>query len=105
VPGNLVEVEITSVVDFGAFGKLPEGVQGLIHQSELGYSAPGYEESLIESGTKVLVKILNINAERERIALSMQKVPLEKQIDWMVEASEQDKENGEADQSVPEDED
>jgi small subunit ribosomal protein S1 len=84
VPGDLVEVEITSMVDFGAFGKLPEGVQGLIHKSELGYSAPQDIDKDLDPGTKVLVKVLRINVERERIALSMRKVPMEEQIDWMM---------------------
>jgi ribosomal protein S1 len=90
VPGNLVEVEITSVVDFGAFGKLPEGVQGLIHKSELGYTAPDDEGEALDPGTKVLVKILRINTERERISLSMRQVPMEKQLDWMLDTLDQD---------------
>ena len=90
VPGDLVEVEITSVVDFGVFAKLPEGVQGLIHKSELGYPPPGDQGNTIEPGSKVLVKILRIDAERERIALSMQRVPMEKQFDWMRESLDQD---------------
>ena len=90
VPGDLVEVEITSVVDFGVFAKLPEGVQGLIHKSELGYPPPGDQGNTIEPGSKVLVKILRIDAERERIALSMQRVPMEKQFDWMRKSLDQD---------------
>jgi small subunit ribosomal protein S1 len=90
VPGNLVEVEITSVVDFGAFGKLPEGVQGLIHKSELGYTAPDDVGEALYPGTKVLVKILKINTERERIALSMRRVPMEKQMEWMLNEFDQD---------------
>jgi small subunit ribosomal protein S1 len=85
VPGNLVEVEITSVVDFGAFARLPEGIHGLIHISEMGYTAPGNDSEVFEPGTKVLTQILRINVDRERIALSMRKVPIEKQMDWMLE--------------------
>lgn len=90
VLGNLVEVEITSVVDFGAFAKFPEGVQGLIHKTELGYTAPGNESDALGPGIKILVKILRINAERERISLSMRKVPMEKQLDWMLMDFNQD---------------
>ena len=57
VPGDLGEVEITNVVDFGAFAKLPEGIQGLIHISELGYTAPGNDPEVVEPGNKILVKI------------------------------------------------
>ena len=84
VPGDLVEVEITSVVDFGAFAKLPEGLQGLIHISELGYTTPGKDREIVEPGARVLTKILRINAAKKRIARSMRKVPVENQLDWMV---------------------
>jgi small subunit ribosomal protein S1 len=87
-PGELVEVEITNMVGFGAFAELPEGVQGLIHVSEIGYTAPSDSESLVQPGETVLVKILNIDKERERISLSMRQVPMEKQIDWMLEAED-----------------
>jgi small subunit ribosomal protein S1 len=88
VPGDLVEVEILKVVDFGAFARLPEGIHGLIHKTQLGYTIPGNEGEIVKSGMKVLVKILRINPDRERIALSMRQVPMEKQLDWMLDEYE-----------------
>jgi translation initiation factor 2 alpha subunit (eIF-2alpha) len=44
---------------------------------------------------KVLAKILNIEPARNRISLSMQKVPLEKQIDWLLGEYDQDTESAE----------
>lgn len=79
-PGSLIEVEITNRVDFGAFARLPEGIQGLIHKSELGYNHPGDADADVEPGSKVCVKILRMDPEQERISLSMQQVPLEKQL-------------------------
>lgn len=90
VPGDLVEVEIKSVVDFGAFGSLPSGIQGLIHKTELGYTALASEGEILEPGTKVFVKILKIDAQRERISFSMRKVPMESQLNWMLNDFEQD---------------
>jgi small subunit ribosomal protein S1 len=87
-PGDLMEVKITDVVDFGAFGELPEGVQGLIHISEIGYTAPESSQDVLEEGKPVLVRVLNVDAERERISLSMRKVPMEKQLDWMLETED-----------------
>jgi ribosomal protein S1 len=95
VVGDLIEVEITSMVDFGAFAKLPEGVQGLIHNTQLGYSAPGTNSDVLKPGMKVLVKILRIEPNRERISLSMQNVPLEKQIDWLLGEFDPDTESAE----------
>jgi small subunit ribosomal protein S1 len=93
VIGDLVEVEIISVVDFGAFAKLPEGVEGLIHNTQLGYSAPGTDIDILKPGMKVLTIILSIEPMRERISLSMQKVPLEKQLDWLLGEFDQNKES------------
>jgi ribosomal protein S1 len=92
-PGNLVPVRITNVVDFGAFGELSAGLQGLIHTSELGYTVPGAESDTPEPGETVLVKILRIEPERERIGLSMRQVPAEKQLDWLLGKLESHAEN------------
>jgi ribosomal protein S1 len=84
-PGNLLEVKIVNVVDFGAFAELPEGVQGLIHISELGYPVAEDMKVPIQIGETVLVKILNIDVERQRVSLSMKQVPGERQRDWLFE--------------------
>lgn len=87
-PGDLIEGTVTKVLDFGAFVELPEGVEGLVHVSEIGYSTTGTPQEVVKAGEEVLVRILDIDKERERISLSMRKVPLEKQIAWMVEQEE-----------------
>lgn len=88
-PGSLMTGEVTKVLDFGAFVHLQEGVEGLVHVSQLGYTAPGSPDSVVVPGEKVLVKVLYIDVERERISLSMRQVPVEEQISWMIERSEQ----------------
>jgi ribosomal protein S1 len=84
-PGDLVKGKVVSVLDFGAFVELPEGVQGLIHASEIGYSAMGSPENTVRSGEVVLVRIISIDADRERISLSMRRVPIDEQISWMID--------------------
>lgn len=83
--GDYIEVTITRVVDFGAFARLDEGIEGLIHSSQIGYSATQSLKEAVKSGDKVLVKVLDVNPERRRMALSMRQVPLEKQISWAME--------------------
>jgi len=80
-PEDLVEVKIVNIVDFGAFAELPEGVQGLIHISELGY----YDDDIdaLNVGKTVLVRVLNVDVDRQRASLSMKQVPLEKQLAWL----------------------
>lgn len=83
-PGDIISVEVVDQVDFGVFAQLENGIQGLIHVSELGYTKPDGVRSVVETGERIPVVILDIDSERERVALSMRQVPREKQIDWMM---------------------
>jgi small subunit ribosomal protein S1 len=71
-PGQVVSAVITSIVPFGAFARIEEGLDGLIHSSE--FTAEGgvgeSEEGLCE-GQVVQVKVLNVNAARQRLGLSL----------------------------------
>lgn len=88
-PGDLVEGEVTNVRNFGAFVMLPEGVEGLIHVSELGIVGPGYPQDIVHPGDKVLVRILDIEQERERISLSMSRVTKDEQMSWLERSQEE----------------
>ena len=83
--GDVVKGTVTSVVSFGAFVELPVGVQGLVHVSELGYYSHQDTPNIVKPGDTILVCILDIDADRERVSLSMRKVPIETQIDWLAE--------------------
>ena len=85
-PGDYVEVVITRIVDFGSFARLPDGIEGLIHASQIGYSAVQNPKDAVKTGDRVLVKILEIHSERRRMALSMRQVPLEKQMAWSMDS-------------------
>lgn len=80
---DLVEGEVTNVVDFGAFVALPEGVEGLLHVSEMVVGGAGSPEEALRPGDKVLVRIVELNPEDERIGLSMQQVTYDEQMAWM----------------------
>ncbi len=82
--GNLAEGLVVSVLDFGAFIELEEGLQGLAHVSEIGYANAEDPKAVVKKGDPVLVKILNIEPERERVSLSMRRVPLSEQMDWIL---------------------
>jgi small subunit ribosomal protein S1 len=63
---------ITSVVPFGAFARLEEGLDGLIHISEMG--APGEKvnpRNLLHEGQEVLVRILHVDSTKQRLGLSL----------------------------------
>lgn len=84
-PGDVIEGEVKNVLDFGAFVEVAEGIEGLVHVSEIGYSATGAPQDLVKPGEKILVRVLDIDPKRERISLSMRRVPIEEQIAWMAE--------------------
>ena len=71
-PGQVVSAVIMSIVPFGAFARLEEGLDGLIHASE--FVAEGSETETIDGlyeGQIVQVRILNVNAARQRLGLSL----------------------------------
>lgn len=70
-PGQVAEAIITSVVPFGAFARLEEGLDGLIHKSEMGYEEEINPAELLQEGQSVQVRVLHIDPERQRLGLSM----------------------------------
>jgi small subunit ribosomal protein S1 len=88
--GDYVEGVITRLVEFGAFVKLPQGIEGLIHTSQIGYSSHQVPQNAVKSGDKVLLKVLEVKPDRKRIALSMRQVPIERQIAWSMDSLDQD---------------
>jgi small subunit ribosomal protein S1 len=69
--GEIVEAIITNVVSFGAFARLPEGVEGLIHTSELAEGSFLHPRDVVKEGQVVKVRIMNIEPTRQRIGLTM----------------------------------
>ena len=82
--GDLVEGIVVSVLDFGAFVELEKGLQGLIHVSEIGYTTTEKPSDVVKKGDQVLVRIMAIEPARERVSLSMRRVPVSEQMDWMM---------------------
>ena len=69
-PGQVVEGKISNIVDFGAFVDL-EGIDGLIHISELSWSHVNHPSEVVSIGDTVRVKVLDIDKERQRISLGL----------------------------------
>lgn len=97
-PGDLIEGTVTNVRDFGAFIEIPEGVVGLVHVSEIGFGGTGNPKELVKKGDTVLCRIIDIEPEKERMSLSMQRVTYDEQISWMVENVEEAERKGETSQ-------
>ena len=73
-PGDVLEGAVTKVVAFGAFVEILPGVEGLVHISELADHHVENPSEVVEPGTKLNVKILEIDEERRRLSLSIKRV-------------------------------
>ena len=69
-PGAIVEGVISNIVDFGAFVDL-EGIDGLIHISELSWTHVNHPSEVLTIGDHVEVKVLDIDRDRQRISLGL----------------------------------
>jgi small subunit ribosomal protein S1 len=70
-PGDIIEAIITNVVSFGAFARLPEGIEGLIHTSELAEGSFLHPKNVVHEGDTVKVRIMNVDAGRQRMGLTL----------------------------------
>ena len=72
--GDELEGTVTKVVTFGAFVEIMDGVEGLVHISELAHHHVDNPREIVEPGQDVRVKILEIDSERRRLSLSVKRV-------------------------------
>ncbi len=68
--GEIVTGTVSNLVDFGAFVDL-EGIDGLIHISELSWNHVDHPSEVVEVGEEVEVKVLEVDRDRERISLGL----------------------------------
>jgi small subunit ribosomal protein S1 len=74
-PGMILEGKVTSIADFGAFVEIEEGLEGLVHISELNRGKKKGAE--ISEGGRVEVEVLNVDPEEKKIGLSIRSVKKE----------------------------
>jgi small subunit ribosomal protein S1 len=72
--GDVVEGRVTKVVTFGAFVEILPGVEGLVHISELAQHHVENPREIVTQGQPVNVKIIEVDAERRRLSLSLKRV-------------------------------
>jgi small subunit ribosomal protein S1 len=72
--GDVLEGKVTKVVSFGAFVEIMEGVEGLVHISELAQHHVENPREVVEPEDEAKVKILEIDEERRRLSLSLKRV-------------------------------
>ena len=69
--GSEVPGEVTKLVPFGAFVKVADGIEGLVHISELSTDHVEAPEAVVNVGDTVTVRVIDVDEERRRVSLSM----------------------------------
>lgn len=77
--GSHVEVEIAKIVSFGAFAKLENGVEGLIHVSEISNERINKPEEVLSVGDKVSAKVISVDPSERKIGLSIREFHRDKE--------------------------
>ena len=71
--GQLLEGTVTNVVSFGAFVRIEEGVEGLVHISELAEGNLFHPRNVVREGDCVRVQVLNVDPGKQRLGLSLRR--------------------------------
>ena len=71
VPGQIVKGKVTKIVQFGVFISVEDGIEGLVHISELSWKHIDHPSEVVKVGDKVTVEVLDVDLDRERISLSL----------------------------------
>ncbi|HLB12007.1 MAG TPA: S1 RNA-binding domain-containing protein [Dehalococcoidia bacterium] len=69
--GQLVPATVTKLTKFGAFARLSDGLEGLVHISELEDRRIGHPKEVIKEGDELTLKIISIDPQRQRLGLSL----------------------------------
>ncbi|MBI2862945.1 MAG: 30S ribosomal protein S1 [Chloroflexi bacterium] len=75
--GQLVKGTITKLAPFGAFARLEEGIEGLIHVSELSEKRIQHPKEVVEEGAVLTLKVVKVEPERHRLGLSLKQAQQE----------------------------
>jgi small subunit ribosomal protein S1 len=72
--GEIIDGQVTKLVPFGAFVRVAQGIEGLVHISEISDQHIDAPESVLSVGDQVRVKVIEVDVPRRRISLSMRQV-------------------------------
>jgi small subunit ribosomal protein S1 len=72
--GEVIGGQVTKLVPFGAFVRLAQGIEGLVHISELSHEHVDTPESVLSVGDEVQVKVVDVDVSWRRVSLSMRQV-------------------------------
>ncbi|MDZ4762905.1 MAG: S1 RNA-binding domain-containing protein [Chloroflexota bacterium] len=80
--GQLVEGTISRVAQFGAFVSLDPGIEALLHTSQIAEPPPEDPSLVVHEGQKLLMRVISIEADKQRLGLSLKEVTAEEKERW-----------------------
>jgi len=90
--GDVVKGKVTRLIKFGAFVELEKGLEGLVHISELSAKPVHKPEDAVKEGDEVMVKILRVLPEEQKIGLSIKEIELDKEREELKKIKEKEEE-------------
>jgi ribosomal protein S1 len=69
--GDIIDGTVTKLVNFGAFVRVRDGLEGLIHISELSHQRVAHPGDVVHEGQTLKLKIISLDSERHRLGLSL----------------------------------
>jgi small subunit ribosomal protein S1 len=83
--GQTVEGTISRVAQFGAFVSLMPGIEALLHTSQMADPPPADPSLVVHEGQHLLMRVISIEAEKQRLGLSLKDVPADEKARWQAE--------------------
>lgn len=80
--GQLVEGTVSRVAQFGAFVSLDPGIEALLHTSQISDPPPEDPTLVVREGEKLLMRVISIEADKQRLGLSLKEVTAEEKARW-----------------------
>jgi len=80
--GQLVEGKVSRVAQFGAFVSLDPGIEALLHISQMAEPQPEHPSLVVHEGQRLLMRVISIEPDKQRLGLSLKEVTQEEQARW-----------------------
>ena len=81
--GQLVEGGVSRLTDFGAFISMEPGIEALLHISQMGDPQPEHPSLVVHEGQDLLMRVISIEPDKQRLGLSLKEVTAEEQEPWL----------------------
>lgn len=81
--GQLVEGAVSRLTDFGAFISMEPGIEALLHISQMDDPQPEHPSLIVHEGQDLLMRVISIESDKQRLGLSLKEVTPEEQAPWL----------------------